>query len=96
MKIEAEIADGVLIFRVPYRIEAVAKEPEPALHEARRGLTSAELEVFEMLRRGKANKEIASALNLGQRTVKFHVSGIFRKLGCSSRGELIFKYGGGG
>ena len=35
--------------------------------------------------RGKANKEIARALNIGEQTVKSHVGHILAKLGVESR-----------
>jgi DNA-binding NarL/FixJ family response regulator len=51
--------------------------------------TSRQREVFEYLRAGKANKEIASATNISVRTVKFHLSNIYRKLRVHSRLEAV-------
>jgi DNA-binding NarL/FixJ family response regulator len=51
--------------------------------------TSREREVFEHLRAGKVNKEIASATNISVRTVKFHLSHIYRKLRVHSRLEAV-------
>lgn len=48
--------------------------------------------VFDQVMAGDANKEIANAMNLTVRTVKFHVSGILSKLDCDNRGELFKKY----
>jgi len=48
-------------------------------------LTSRELDVLRLVGEGKANKEIAAALGLGERTVRTHVSSILGKLGLSSR-----------
>jgi DNA-binding NarL/FixJ family response regulator len=45
--------------------------------------------VFEYLRAGKANKEIASATNISVRTVKFHLSNVYRKLRVHSRLEAV-------
>lgn len=48
-------------------------------------LTDRETEVLRLLAMGKANKEIAGELHLGETTVKTHVSNILMKLGVSSR-----------
>lgn len=55
----------------------------------RYGLTEGQMRVVEMLREGKANREIADLLGLTEGTVKVHVSRILRKLGVSSRAEAI-------
>jgi NarL family two-component system response regulator LiaR len=48
-------------------------------------LTDRETEVLLLVARGKANKEIAAALGIGEQTVKSHVSSILAKLGVQSR-----------
>lgn len=48
-------------------------------------LTSRELDVLRMVSAGRANKEIARALAIGESTVKTHVSSILAKLGLQSR-----------
>jgi two-component system, NarL family, response regulator LiaR len=48
-------------------------------------LTERETEVLRLLARGKANKEIARALSIGEQTVKTHVGNILAKLGVRSR-----------
>jgi DNA-binding NarL/FixJ family response regulator len=48
-------------------------------------LTTRETEVLRLLAEGKANKEIASSLYIGETTVKSHVSNILMKLGLTSR-----------
>ena len=48
-------------------------------------LTRRELEVLKMIASGAFNKEIASTLNISERTVKNHVSNIFKKIGVSDR-----------
>lgn len=52
-------------------------------------LTAREQEVLELLREGRANKEIAEALGCTVRTVEFHISNLLRKVGVSSRLELV-------
>lgn len=48
-------------------------------------LTERETDVLRLLALGRANKEIALELNIGEKTVKTHVSAILRKLGVPSR-----------
>jgi DNA-binding NarL/FixJ family response regulator len=48
-------------------------------------LTERETDVIQLLAQGKANKEIALALDIGEKTVKTHVSNILMKLGVQSR-----------
>lgn len=48
-------------------------------------LTKREIEVLKMIAGGALNKEIASTLNISERTVKNHVSNIFKKINVSDR-----------
>ena len=48
-------------------------------------LTRREYDVLKLLAEGYFNKEIASTLNISERTVKNHVSNIFKKIGVSDR-----------
>lgn len=48
-------------------------------------LTSREVEVLELIAEGMINKEIAKQLYISEKTVKNHVSNIFRKLNVSDR-----------
>jgi DNA-binding NarL/FixJ family response regulator len=50
--------------------------------------TARQAEVAEALRRGKANKVIASELNMREGTVKVHVRNIMRKLKARNRTEV--------
>jgi len=50
-------------------------------------LTEREAEVLRLVARGKANKEIARALAVTERTVEFHISNLLAKLGVASRVE---------
>lgn len=49
------------------------------------GLTKRELEVLKLITEGLFNKEIAYKLNISERTVKNHVSNIFKKINASDR-----------
>lgn len=48
-------------------------------------LTERETDVLRLLASGRANKEIALELDIGEKTVKTHVSAILRKLDVPSR-----------
>ena len=52
-------------------------------------LTSRERDVFDLLCRGLADKEIAKELALAPNTVRNHVSTIYAKLDVHSRSEAI-------
>jgi NarL family two-component system response regulator LiaR len=58
-------------------------QPEPDL------LTERELDVLRLMAQGQMNKEIAAALVISERTVKFHVSAILSKLGAGNRTEAV-------
>jgi len=48
-------------------------------------LTAREREVLKLIAEGMINKEIATKLYISEKTVKNHVSSIFRKLNVSDR-----------
>ena len=48
-------------------------------------LTARELEVLELIAQGLINKEIAKRLYISEKTVKNHISNIFRKINVSDR-----------
>jgi DNA-binding NarL/FixJ family response regulator len=52
-------------------------------------LTLRQLEVIDMLGRGLTNKEIARAMNLAERTVKAHITGVFEALKVRNRTEAV-------
>ncbi|TAK21493.1 MAG: response regulator transcription factor [Chloroflexota bacterium] len=54
-------------------------------------LTDRETEVLGLLVKGLRNKEIAEALIISERTVKFHVGIIFQKLSVTNRAEAVSK-----
>lgn len=51
--------------------------------------TDRETEVLRYLARGWSNKRIAEKLEVTERTVRFHLKNIYRKLDVGSRGEAI-------
>lgn len=69
--------------------ELVKEFNRVTLHEKDKGdennLTSREIEVLELIAEGMINKEIAKQLYISEKTVKNHVSNIFKKLNVSDR-----------
>lgn len=51
-------------------------------------LTAQERRIARLVATGRNNAEIAQELSLARRTVEFHLSGVYRKLGISGRREL--------
>lgn len=57
---------------------------------ARRGpLTSREMDVLRLIRKGRSNLEIARDFNISTRTVKGHVTVILEKLAAADRAEAV-------
>ena len=52
-------------------------------------LTPREMAALKLVADGKANKEIATALEISERTVKTHLAHLFEKLGATSRTEAV-------
>ena len=52
-------------------------------------LTPREMSALQLMADGKANKEIAAALDISERTVKTHLAHLFEKLGATSRTEAV-------
>lgn len=65
------------------------EEPKPAeSSELLKTLSSRELDVAKMIGSGENNKVIASTLNISERTVKAHLTSIFKKLNITDRLHL--------
>lgn len=52
-------------------------------------LSAREREVLRLVAAGRSNKEIAAALRIAERTVKFHLTSIFNKLGADNRARAV-------
>ncbi|WP_353644576.1 alpha/beta fold hydrolase [Mesorhizobium sp. WSM2239] len=70
--------------------ELYAFLPQPAAEaDPVNGLTAREKEVLHLLARGLDNHQIGAQLNISEKTVRNHVSGIFAKLGVDSRARAV-------
>lgn len=54
-----------------------------------KGLSNREAEVATIVAKGLSNKSIAALLYVTEKTIKFHLTNIFKKLGVKSRAQLI-------
>lgn len=53
------------------------------------GLSNREAEVAELVTQGLSNKEVANRLFVTEKTVKFHLTNIYKKMNVKSRAQLI-------
>ena len=47
-----------------------------------KGLSNREAEVAELVSKGLSNKEVANQLFVTEKTVKFHLTNIYKKIKC--------------
>lgn len=79
------VAAGGSLLQPPVAARLVAHLARPAPP----ALTPRELEVLRLVAQGRANKAIAAALGVSERTVKFHLSALMGKLGAANRTEAV-------
>jgi len=78
---------GTLVNRSKPAASATATQNR--MNEALKTLSSREKEVVVRIRTGESNKQIAEHLFISERTVKAHLSSIFKKLSLSDRLQLV-------
>ena len=54
-----------------------------------KGLSNREAEVAQLVTKGLSNKEVANQLFVTEKTVKFHLTNIYKKMNVKSRAQLI-------
>jgi DNA-binding NarL/FixJ family response regulator len=54
-------------------------------------LTAREAEILHLIAKGLRNHEIATTLHMSERTVQFHITNMFAKLGVRSRMEALLR-----
>lgn len=60
---------------------------EPGKPDAQTKLTRRQREIFDLVRQGASNRDIADHLEISEGTVKLHVSAILKRLGVKNRTE---------
>lgn len=78
--------------RIRKELDIISKE----LNESNQGkidlskfnLTERQLEIIELIKKGKSNKEIAAQLFISENTVKYHLKVIYNLLGIDNRDSL--------
>jgi DNA-binding NarL/FixJ family response regulator len=79
-----EASRGTIFHAPPTSLDhGMSEAPAPLVS----GLTHRELEVLTLAAEGLANKQIAQRLWVTPKTIKFHLSNVFRKLDVSNRTE---------
>jgi DNA-binding CsgD family transcriptional regulator len=82
---------GAMLWAERARVELrasgqTARKREPS---TRGDLTAQELQIARFVAQGLSNREVAAQLFLSPRTIDFHLRNVFRKLGLSSRTQLV-------
>ena len=80
------LLSSAVVDKVVAHLTDHGRRPQPVQTES---LSPRETQVLGLLAEGAANKEIARQLNISERTVKAHVTGILNKLGANSRTEAV-------
>lgn len=68
--------------------DSLTKEAPP-VGNIKREPTKMETKIIELIVSGRSNKEIAKKLSISEKTVKAHLTNIFKKLGLRNRYQLI-------
>jgi len=89
MWLPPEVVSGVV--RVLSGIPPEPSAPPAGVNPALTSLTERERAVAEAVATGLSNKEVARQLEITERTVKAHLSAVFRKLGVRDRMQLAVR-----
>jgi DNA-binding NarL/FixJ family response regulator len=79
---EIWLSKAILASLVEYTLRNEARKPELSL-------TPREMDVLQLIARGKYNDQIASTLSITEGTVKNHLTSLYDKLDVHSRAELV-------
>lgn len=82
------LSGGVYVPAELLKRQAVSTQDNPV-----EKLTARQCEVLELVKQGLANKIIADRLNIAEKTVKQHLSTIFRVFGVTNRTQLAIRAG---
>ena len=74
--------------------ERCQNDRDPQVNSRLEGLTARQRLVADLISRGASNKEVASQLNIAERTVKAHLTEAFRSFGVADRLHLALRLNG--
>lgn len=80
---------GLIEYLIPYLHRVLIANTHTPLSNRVKGLSPRETTVLMWVKQGKTNWEISRILGVSERTVRFHVEGIFAKLDVSSRTQAV-------
>ncbi|WP_240518647.1 LuxR C-terminal-related transcriptional regulator [Leptolyngbya sp. BC1307] len=78
-----------LRLRLPYQTDLLASANGPPTRNS--PLSEREQEVIKLLAQGQRDRDIAERLYISERTVKFHVKNMLKKLGVRTRIQAVFE-----
>ncbi len=80
------IQPAPIMYKIPQRptVQSVGQQGKE------RTLTNRELEILDLMRKGRKNREIANELAIAESTVHKHIQNIFEKLHARNRTEAIY------
>lgn len=84
-RLRAEVRRGRLDANAVEAVLASAGHRVPRRQDGIAGLTQREVEVLQLLARGRSNQEIARRLTISPKTAGHHVENIYGKIGASNR-----------
>ncbi len=76
---------SVLESQVAAKMMNRLRRPAQAKRLPHEDLTEREMEVLKLIAQGKSNQEVADELFIGVKTVKYHLTNLFSKLGVEDR-----------
>lgn len=85
----AELTSAILDAHAGKRVVSAAIASRIAEHVSSPSLTTREIEVLHLLRKGMTNPDIGRILGISPRTAKAHVAAILDKLGAADRTEAV-------
>lgn len=79
--------------RCDREIQASGLSPRRRVERAPEELTPQERSVARLVAEGLSNREVAAELVVSVRTIEYHLTHVYAKLGLTSRAQLVARYG---
>jgi DNA-binding NarL/FixJ family response regulator len=91
--INGEIVKARIRNHLKYKsVMLAASLPAPVVDQALESMTGRQKEIFEWVRKGKTNWEIARILGCSEENVKYHMKNILRILGSYNRTQAVARH----